>query len=214
MLKSDKPFSDVAPILLEANDRLDWSEETIILEGVTWTGQDGMNFSVPAGAKVLMSYESNGVSNPHQWRVGASGQPPAPAGYIRVARKLPNGNPDPLQSGIRLGLFVHRDAASGELSFFWFGDGESHDLSLKIFTPNGTAANAVLFEPTDSTENGSHVVAVTATAHPGDLDGVRIPNVGANEWVAWVFHQDGIFQPRRASGRPEQSPNPNAYWLP
>jgi hypothetical protein len=209
LLANARPTA-VLPVALESNDQLLPGAFGFALSSVV-SGEDGVDFQLPAGAQALLSVEQAGVANPRQLHVGASGAPLSPAGWIKSMDALP---PRPqFKAGKDLGLFIGQGSSPQVIEARWDADRFLHhaDFTLIATTPI-TAVQAVSFESNDKLQRTENEVRVQSRVS-GSWDGVDITLVaGSNIGLAYV--QDGLFQSHRVNRLPGALGQPNAYWLP
>ncbi|MGB5261162.1 MAG: ASPIC/UnbV domain-containing protein, partial [Gammaproteobacteria bacterium] len=210
-LITDQPIVAVTSRSLELNDSLAWSGSHLTLDSRVSTWIDGVDVQLPPGTKAVMAVEQDGRPNPRQLHIGASGQPLTPSGWIVEADTLPA--PPPFQGGQDLGLFIGRDAASGELRARWNGDGPKHRAELELLfsqapnvvTPVGFEANDVFTATANAVSIDSYVGTWWDGANIDVLPGTRL---------GLAYTQDGLVQPHRVNPATRNLGLPNAYSLP
>ena len=210
-LIADQPIDSVIPRQLETNDSLAWSGHHLTFTGWVSNWIDGLDFQLPPGTRAMIAVEQDGTPSPSQLHVGASGLPLSPSGWIVAADSLPA--PPPFQGGQDLGLFIGRDAASGEVHARWNGDGQNHRAGIELLfsqspdaiTPVGLEFNDVLVAAANSVSIDSYVGTW--------WDGVNI-DVPPATHMGLAYTQDGLIQIDWVNPTTHDLGKPNAYWLP
>lgn len=210
-LISEEAPTSLVPNTLGRNDRLIAFPYGFDLHIEVNGTQNGVDFEIPPGAATMLSVTRNGVSNPRQLHLGATGLPLTPAGWILApAQILPR---PAFVNGADLGLFVGLAADGTTLEARWNGDGQSHGSH---FTALGTHAltqvDPVSLEAPDVLQQGDNLVEVTGLVGTGS-DGVDLAWDGA-EAIGLAYQQDGLFQSHRVNPDAGFPGTPNAYWLP
>ena len=210
-LIADQPIDSVIPRQLEANDTLAWSGHHLAFTGWVSNWIDGLDFQLPPGTRAMIAVEQDGTPSPSQLHVGASGLPLSTSGWIVAADSLPA--PPPFLGGQDLGLFIGRDAASGEVHARWNGDGQNHRAGIELLfsqspgaiTPVGLEMNDVLVAAANSVSIDSYVGTW--------WDGVNIDVPPATR-MGLMYTQDGLVQTDWVNPQTHDLGMPNTYLLP
>ena len=215
-LVSTDRLSEVTPVFLEPNDRLETNEFGFTLNSEIIQFEDGVNFQLAPEATALISVTENG--NPGQLSIqdsDSSLDPIAPTGWIVDTNQLPQ-RPSftPIEDS---GLFVGRQDNSSELEFRWTNDGTFQQRDLTVIPSSDTAT----FEPSDIDTGGAGVdvftplengIAINSNVGNG-TDGLNV-NLGESNQIGFSFKENGSFQPQNIKPFGESLGSPNAYELP
>jgi len=208
-LIADQTLASVTPQLLEANDTLAWNANHLQFEGRVTSGIDKLDFQLAPGSRAMLAVEQNGVANPRQLHIGASGDPLTPAGWVLEADTLPAL--PAFQGGVDLGLFVGR--ASGEVRARWNGDGPNHRSELDLlFSQLPTAVTPVGYESNDVLETTPYSAAAEGVVGVW-WDGLNV-DLPAGTRMGLAYKQDGLVQPHWVNPASRNLGLPNAYRLP
>jgi hypothetical protein len=211
-LIADKPIDSVMPRQLETNDTLVWNGHHLAFNGWVTNWVDALDFRLPPGTTAMIAIEQDGTPSPSQLHIGASGLPLSPNGWIAEADTLPVT--PPFQGGQDLGLFIGRDAASGEVHIRCNGDGSNHHAEINLLfsrspgavTPVGLEINDVLVAAGDN--------SLSIDSYVGSWwDGVNIDLLPATR-VGFAYRQDGLIQSDWVNPKTHDLGTPNAYQLP
>jgi len=204
-LISAKPFH------LEFNDEWSQSPYGFSLTSRVSTWEDGVDFTIPPGAKVLFSVEQDGTSNPRQLHVGSEGLPLTPAGWIRHANELP-ARPAFLRGG-DVGLFLGRGSTSELLEARYSSNSVVHRADLHLISSEELLnITPVWLEIDDKLKMTNSSVYIDGFIFNGQ-DGVDLA-IDANSDVGVAYTQDRLFQPRHVNPDMGSFGPSNAYWLP
>ena len=207
----DGAFGPVNPELLDQPaDEVDVSRSEIVLRGGLTMGIDGIDFVVPTGVSGLIAFDVDGTQTDRALRVGPSGLPAAPVGYMMPFTSLPE-LPD-FEPGGSLGLYLGRAGEHGILARI-NPDGKSHVGRLNIIT-NPPLWNIVGqdLEELDRLEITSYGLQLSSRSSV-DWDGLSAA-VLPNTTVSIVYRQDGLIAPRSVNPWLFDLGRPNAYELP
>lgn len=203
--------SGIDPISLEAKDGLKTTDFGFSLNSNVVRQQDGVDFRLAPGAKVLLSVTQEGVPNPRQLQVGGKGSGLAPAGWIVGAEDFPQ-RPS-FQAGEDLSLFVGKGAKSDRLEFRWNGDGKLHNTDLSVLASQGKADfSPVGLDRRDTLSTFENGVEIDGRIG-SDADGLDV-TVPEKTQVGFTYKQDGLFQSHRVNPFDGLLGLPNAYELP
>ncbi len=211
-LITDQPIASVTPRSLESNDSLAWSGRHLTFEGRVGTWFDGLEIQLPPATRAMMAVEQDGSPNPRQLHIGTTGQPLTPSGWIVAAdNTLPP--PPPFQGGQDLGLFIGRDAASGEVRARWNGDGPNHRAAIELlFSQVPNVVTPVGIEANDTFTTTANAVSIDSFVGSW-WDGANI-SVPPGTRMGLAYTQDGLVQPHRVNPATRSLGLPNAYRLP
>ncbi len=211
---TDQAFDSASPVQLEQNDALSFLGNYLSLTSYV-TGvaaQDGVDFSLPLGAKGFIAVRQNGVPNPRQLYVGASGNPLTPVGWVMNADDLPV-RPN-FVSGQDLGLFAGIEPTSGEFGMHWNGDGTRHVGTVNLISSKSLlGVQGVALEPSEDslahTSNTMNASGIVSTS----WDGVNVMLESGSK-VGISYEQDGHPDWRSVNPLTKDFGAPNAYALP
>jgi hypothetical protein len=207
----DAPINAVQSYRLDNQDTLQWSSNWLIFTSHVHDSEKGFDFVLPANAKALLAVKQNGKSNPRQLRVGASGQPLTPSGWVVDADSLPL--PPAFIGGKDLGLFMGRDQVSGVVVTRWSGDGKRHKTSLSLLSSTPFVnTTPVGLEKHDVISTSTNFIGIDGWVSDG-WDGINV-TMESGTMLGIAYKQDDLFQPQRANSLMRQFGQPNAYWLP
>ena len=210
-LITDQPIASVTPRSFESNDSLAWSGRHLTLDSQVGTWFDGLDFQLPPGTSAMMAIEQDGKPNPRQLHIGTSGQPLTPSGWIVATETLPA--PPPFQGGQDLGLFIGRDAASGEVRARWNGDGPNHRAEIELlFSQTPSVVTPIGIEANDTFITTANAVSIDSFVGSW-WDGANI-SVPPGTRMGLAYTQDGLVQPHRVNPATRSLGLPNAYRLP
>ncbi len=207
---TEKPILSLTKQSIENNDKMLELENGFTLTSHVAGWIDGVDFTVPPGAKVMIGITKDGKPNPRHLHIGSSGSSIAPNGWVLAANEI--GELPIFKSGKELGHFVGKDTNSNKLISRWNGDGNKHIGTFELMSSSALLAvegislegNDVLTVKESSVEVESVIV--------GGLDGLDI-TLSDNAYVGLASGLDGLFQERRVN-RGETFGLPNAHYLP
>jgi hypothetical protein len=209
---ADRAFDAVIPYRLEPNDVLHWQENYLSLSSRISSGQDGVDFTLPAGTQALIKVEQDGKPNPRQLHIGATSMPLPPKGWILNVADLPDA--PPFDAGSDLGLFIGKGATSVNLVNRWSGDSFNHRVTLSLFVSEPILElTPVSIESHDSLTSTDFSVSVRGWVGAG-YDGVDVTVNDPHATVGFSYLQDRLFQSHRVNPHTREFGLPNAYELP
>lgn len=201
------------PYGLEASD--EWSSHTygFTLKSKVSTWIDGVDFTIPEGAKVLISVEQDGIpANPRLLRVGTGNLPLTPAGWILPSLELPI---NPAFSGsVDAGLFIGRNSSNDtKIRALMSSPQLTHNVKLHVIAADGISqVTPITLEPQDIVTTTSSSVEFEGLLNDRP-DGLNI-TLGKSTEIGITYEQDSLFQPLLVNPRDGDLGPPNAYWLP
>ncbi len=214
LITTESPIS-ISPVSLERlgnnGDSLEITDFGFSLTSKLFKGEDGIDFTLPPGAQALLSVTQDGVPNPRQLKVGQSGLPISPDGWI-VANDEFSDRPDFIP-GEDLGLFIGEGDTSDLLELRWNGDGNRHEVKLTAIASRETAEFTPLsIEGNDTVKNlnnGVEIAGIVVTS----WDGLDITTTEPTD-IGFIYEQDSLIQGDRVNPKDNFLGEPNAYRLP
>ncbi|MCU7918327.1 MAG: CRTAC1 family protein [Candidatus Thiodiazotropha sp. (ex Epidulcina cf. delphinae)] len=199
------------PYKLESNDSWSASEYGFSLTSEVSSHEDGVDFTVPSEAKVLISVEKEGVSNPRYLRSAVDGVPLSPAGWILSSTQIAS-RPVFIQ-GEDDGLFVGQGSSQGVLEARYVSGQVKHRVGLSIISSKRIKNATFLELENDKTYLTNSSVAIRGFVYNG-WDGVDI-SINHLSDVGISYTADSLLQPRMVNLNLESGAvvHPNAYWL-
>ncbi|HHP7232456.1 MAG TPA: CRTAC1 family protein [Xenococcaceae cyanobacterium] len=214
LIATQSPTS-VAPISIEKLgnniDSLEITDFGFSLTSKLFDGEDGVDFVLPPGTKALISVTQDGIPNPRQLKVGQSGSPLTPDGWIVASDELAT-RPD-YTPGEDLGLFIGEGEQSDPIELRWNGDNKLHNTKVTAIASQETAEfTPVSIEKNDSVtnlENGVEIEGLVSSS----WDGLNITATETTD-LGFTYEQDNLFQGDRVNPGQNFLAEPNAYLLP
>ncbi|MCU7918328.1 MAG: CRTAC1 family protein [Candidatus Thiodiazotropha sp. (ex Epidulcina cf. delphinae)] len=199
------------PYKLESNDSWSASEYGFSLTSEVSSHEDGVDFTVPSEAKVLISVEKQGVSNPRYLRSAVDGVPLSPAGWILSSTQIAS-RPVFIQ-GEDDGLFVGHGSSQGVLEARYVSGRLKHRVGLSIISSKRIKHAKFLDLENDKTYLTDSSVTINGFVYNGwdgaDVVVDRISDIGIS------YTADSLFQPHMVNLNlePGSVVHPNASWL-
>lgn len=210
-LVSTDAILDVAGVNLETGDKLIRTTTGFTLTARADVGQDGVDFTMPSGAKALLSATKNGVSNPRDIHVGGGGDPLMPSGWLFNTTELPQRPTYRIKSDS--GLFVGRAVASNQLEAQYNGGGVNHTAKVSLIGSEPfIETTRVKLEPADIVVETASSIEIEGHAEI-HYDGVTVIPFASSD-IGIAYQQDGLFQTRKVNPGDGSLGPYNAYWLP
>lgn len=210
-LVSSKPLGQVVPVGMESNDILQTTSHGLTFTSIITGGQDGFDIEIPPGSEILISVKQDGVANPRQLHVGASGQPLSPVGWVVSANSLPER--PIVRLGNEFGLFIGWSPNKDKLEARWTGGSLLRKAAFSIITAESyRSITKVGLESSDQVRESPNTLSVKGWAARG-WDGVDLDLVDSSTDVGVIYQQDGLFPPHRVYSKEEGLGMPNAYRL-
>ena len=214
--------SSITPVSLERlgnnRDSLEITDFGFSLTSKLFNGEDGVDFVLPPGTQALLSVTQDGVPNARQLKVGQSGLPLTPDGWIVSSDEFPI-RPD-FTPGEDLGLFIGEGADPDLLELLelrWNGDSKLHNTKVTAlasqdtaeFTPISMELNDRRNDTVSTLENGIEIAGFVGSS----WDGLNITTTETTD-IGFVYEQDNLIQSDRVNPYSNLLGEPNAYWLP
>ncbi len=211
-LLSSKPIVTTTPVSIEPNDRLVNSTAGISLQSIISSGIDGMDVQFSPGAKSLISVSKEGISNPRQLRVGISGKPLAPSGFIGDLSLFPELAD--LSTQDKAGLYIGKEPQANRLNLRINGDGKfrKHNAAILCGTPLSNLTPISIETNDELITPSSHAVFLNNYLYSG-VDGIDISCIDST-LVGITYDQETLTSPHLITAGESLSPQANAYWLP
>ena len=210
-LLSTKPFTSLSTSSLEANDVFDVTASSFSLDAVVSIGDERLKFTLPGGAKALVSVENLGLINPRQMHVGDLGDALTPAGWIFPYSQLP---PLPVVvGGAENAQYLGRHNGEGGLSIRLNSDKIARYSTATVISSEPLLSSAgINIEPNDTVIEESRSVYLRGKVSSW-WDGLDI-TVDATGFVGIATQHEDIFQSNIVNPNEGSLGEPNAYWLP
>ena len=211
-LVASLPLEGADSFDLEAGDSWNSATASFELQSNVTADQDRLEFRLAPKSSALLSVERDGLANPRQNHVGATGLPLSPSGWIVNSATLPDAALWD-QSASAAGLFLGRDETSSELVARWKGDAGRHRSSVAFLSAGPiTDLQAFDLEADDSSAQLSHVVAVNGFVE-ADWDGVDL-EISQPADLGLYYQRDGLFPLTGVNTDSGGLGEANAYLLP
>lgn len=94
--------------------------------------EKGVDFSLQAGARALLSVTMGGVANPHQLHVDSAAKPLTPVGWIVKFSELPDIQNCQQISPPLLSIYIGRDNTTSSLISLWHVDENTHTNTFAV----------------------------------------------------------------------------------
>lgn len=191
-IMAEAAFESVEQVQLEEGDRLASNGNFISFRSRVSTWEDGIDFTLPTGTKVLIAIEKDGKPDPRELHVGADGEPLSPVGWILDIGDL--GDPPAFRGGRDLGLFIGTDGQ--DVVARWNGDGFTHRTRLEMLF----SEPIVDVRPVDLESNEFPVTSSVSVQIDGYVgtwwDGLDVA-VEPGTKLGLTYIQDSLFQANR-----------------
>jgi len=211
-LLSSEPMIEVSGYSLEIDDELIEQSHGFSLDAYVGSWEDGVNFRVPQGAKILISVEKDGKVNPRYLHVGATGQPLSPVGWVISTGELEQGSVNWNDKG--WGFLIEKTGADDKVNVEWRSNANKHLGLVKILSSTSLRSVAPFsFESSDSFTHRDNFVEAKGWVGNWWRDGINVVVDEPSE-LGFIFEMDGITTTDKLKIKGSGLGFPNAYWVP
>ncbi len=208
---SSAPLSSTIAVSLDNSlDSLDTFTYGFSFKCRVGGGVDGVDFSAPTNANILISVLKDGKPDTRVLKVGTTEKTPSPVGWIMDLKDImPRKKPNPRTEK---GIFIGKTSQS-EVSILWTGNSVKNRAELKVLFPYSIAGQAtpISFEASDSFLVNANQISVTSQVGFGK-DELAIQNVSTG-MMGITFKMDSTIPVFQSFNGPNRLHRPNAYWL-
>ncbi len=211
-LLSSEPLAEVSAYNLEASDELIEQSHGFSLKAHVGAWEDGVNFRVTPGSKILISVKKDGEVNSRYLHVGATGQPLSPVGWIVSTAELEQG---PVNWNDKdWGFLIEKTGAGDEVNVEWRSNADKHLGLVKILSSTSLRSiTPFSFEPSDSFIHIDNFVEAKGWVGNWWRDGINV-DVDQPSELGFTFELDGITTIDKLKTKSSGIGFPNAYWVP